>query len=152
MPHAREKILERLQKALRDERLALYCYDIQCEEARLAGHAGLASRLEILSRSHARHVELIAARVRELGGVPQVFTPPNEMLERFRVLPRQDLCLALEHDLRTEDTQVETYGTLAVQSDARTAHLCETLTQDDLRHVDWLREELVRGRKLDPPE
>jgi bacterioferritin (cytochrome b1) len=151
MPNAREKILDRLLKALRDERLTCHCYRVHCEEARRAGHGHVAERLAALGAGHDRHAVLLAARIRDLGGEPRDEEPPPEVIERFRDLPRTDLCRAIEHDLKTEDTQLNAYSTLAEQSDERTAELLRLLTDDDRHHAAWLREELARGWKLDPP-
>lgn len=149
MPKDREKILDRLHAALKDERVSAFNYHLQADEMRRLGRVNIARHLEAIAADHEEHGAGVEERIRALGGEPQAFTPPPEMLARFRELPKKDLCLALEHDLKAEDTEIETYTTLAEQSDGATSAACARFTNDDRGHAAWLRREIVRGMHLD---
>lgn len=149
MPKDREKILDRLQVALRDERLTVFCYSVQADEVESTGHFRLANQLRNIAADHQRHIEWVKERILELGGEPRNFNPPPDLELRIRCLPAQDLCTALEHDLKAEDTEIESYQTLAGQSDSNTADICDQCTLEDRKHAAWLREQLIKGMNLE---
>lgn len=148
MRRDREKILDRLHVALKDERLSACCYRVQAEETRKSGRHGIADHLEAIAADHEHHILLVEERIRALGGEPQEFVPPRDLIERVRHQPREDLCIALEHDLKAEDTEIETYQTLANQTDGNTSEFFASVTEEDRAHVEWLRQELVHGLEL----
>src|SRR5690606_23601829 len=120
MPNDRDKVLDRLQAVLKDEYLSSFCYQLHAEESRNAGHDRLARRLESIAADHQRHIQAIRGRIQAMGAAPRDYTPPQAVIARLRNLPKQDLCMALEHDLKAEDTEIESYATLAQQTDANT--------------------------------
>jgi bacterioferritin (cytochrome b1) len=149
MPNDRDKVLDRLQAVLKDEHLSAFCYQVHAEESRAMGHERLARRLEAIASDHQRHIQALRTKITTLGAEPRDFTPPPAVEERMRNLPRHDLCMALEHDLKSEDTEIEAYATLAQQTDEHTAEMCNRITHDDREHAAWLRDELVRGLNLE---
>ena len=149
MSKDRDKILDRLQVALRDEHLTVFCYLVQADEVESSGHFRLANRLRTIGAHHRRHIEWVEERILELGGHPRSFVPPPDLATRMRCLPAHDLCTALEHDLKAEDTEIESYQTLAGQSDCNTAEMCEQATSEDREHVEWLRIQLISGLRLE---
>lgn len=148
MRRDREKILDRLHVALKDERLSACCYRVQADETRKTGRRTIADHLDAIAADHEHHIQLVEERIRALGGVPQEFVPPHDLIERVRNQPRENLCIALEHDLKAEDTEIETYQVLAKQTDGETSNVFEAVTSEDRAHVDWLRKELVHGLQL----
>lgn len=144
----REKILDRLHVALKDERLSACCYRVQADETRKTGRRAIADHLDAIAGDHEKHIAIVEERIRALGGEPQEFKPPGDLIERVRNLPRENLCVALEHDLKAEDTEIETYQVLAKQTDGETSDVFEIVTAEDRAHVEWLRQELVHGLQL----
>lgn len=144
MSDDRHKIVDRLQSTLRNEYIAATCYERHAEYARTLARYALAESLDAMATDHKQHIERISARIRELGGSPTGFDPPEEMLEKMGCLPKDDFCHALEQDLRFEDTEIEDYQILVRQSDERTASLCGQNIRDDREHLRWLRDQVVR--------
>ncbi len=152
MPDDRQRILQRLQSALRNEHLSAASYEMHAERARTLQRKDIARTLLDMAASHKGHIRSLETRIRELGGEPAPIPDPNHTLASRNHANDPDLCLALEQDLKAEDTEIEEYEILARQSDEQTSEICHHNIEEDRRHLDWLREQLIRGRNLDSVE
>jgi bacterioferritin (cytochrome b1) len=140
----RERILNRLQAALRHERLAAACYRNHAKRAAGLEQPAIAERLAIMANVHATHAQRLTVRIEELGGKASPVNGAESVVNDNSCEDGQiDLAEALEHDLRLEDTEIEEYEILSGQSDDRTAELCEGHIREDKENLQWLREQVV---------
>lgn len=152
MPDDRQRIIQRLQSALRNEHLSVGCYDVHAKTATELRYLDMAATLRRMGDAHRRHIIRLERRIRELGGEPTIYHLAEIMQQNHGCVTEKDILLALEQDLKAEDTQVEEYHVLAQQSDAATADMCAQYIEEDQAHLRWLRDQVLRLNHWDPDE
>jgi len=138
------KVLEELNKALREELTAVNQYFLHAEMCENWGYNKLAEYIKKQSIGEMKHAEALMERILFLDGTPSM--QPMELTVGANVQKM------IESDLALEISAVKQYNA-AVQiatelKDNGTRDLLVILLKDEEDHVDWLEAQLHQIREL----
>jgi len=138
------KVVEELNKALREELTAVNQYFLHAEMCENWGYNKLADYIKKQSIGEMKHAEALLERILFLDGTPSM--QPMELTVGANVQKM------IESDLALEISAVEQYNA-AVQiatelKDNGTRDLLVILLKDEEDHVDWLEAQLHQIREL----
>jgi len=138
------KVLEELNKALREELTAVNQYFLHAEMCENWGYNKLAEYIKKQSIGEMKHAEALMERILFLDGTPSM--QPMELTVGANVQKM------IESDLALEISAVKQYNA-AVQiatemKDNGTRDLLVVLLKDEEDHVDWLEAQLHQIREL----
>ena len=138
------KVLEELNKALREELTAVNQYFLHAEMCENWGYNKLAEYIKKQSIGEMKHAEALMERILFLDGTPSM--QPMELTVGANVQKM------IESDLALEISAVKQYNA-AVQiatelKDNGTRDLLVVLLKDEEDHVDWLEAQLHQIKEL----
>jgi bacterioferritin len=138
------KVIEELNKALREELTAVNQYFLHAEMCENWGYNKLADYIKKQSLGEMKHAEALMERILFLDGTPSM--QPMELTIGGNVQKM------IESDLALEISAVKQYNA-AVQiatelKDNGTRDLLVVLLKDEEDHVDWLEAQLHQIREL----
>jgi len=132
------KVLQELNKALREELTAINQYFVHAEMCENWGYHKLSAYIKKQSMGEMKHAEALLERVLFLEGAPAMEPMKLNIGDTVRQM--------LESDLKLELSAVEQYNQairLATeQGDNGSRDLLLTLLKDEEGHVDWLEAQL----------
>jgi bacterioferritin len=132
------RVIEHLNKALREELTAINQYFVHAEMCHNWGYHRLGVRIRKQSIDEMRHAEAIIERLLFLDATPAMEPLPLKVGQNVR--------LQLESDLGLEHGAVRSYNeAIAVArgaADNTSRDLFERLLKDEEGHVDWLEAQL----------
>ncbi len=138
------KVLDQLNKALREELTAINQYFVHAEMAENWGYEKLASYIKKQSIDEMKHAETLMERILFLDGTPQ--------MEPLALTIGQNVKAQLESDLKLEISAVAMYNEaiqIAVDNkDNGSRDLFVKLLKDEEDHVDWLEAQLHQIKEL----
>jgi len=138
------KVIEELNKALREELTAINQYFLHAEMCENWGYSRLSEYIKMQSIGEMKHAEVLIERILFLDGSPSM--KPLELTIGKNV---QEL---LQSDLDLEVSAVKQYNAaiqIAVeQKDNGSRDLLVTLLKDEEGHVDWLEAQMHLIKEL----
>ncbi|HTV60324.1 MAG TPA: bacterioferritin [Verrucomicrobiae bacterium] len=138
------KVVEELNKALREELTAINQYFLHAEMCENWGYRKLAEFIKKQSIGEMKHAEALLERILFLDG-----TPTMEPLKLSVGATVRDM---IEADLKLETSAVAQYNAavqLAMeQKDNGSRDLLVTLLKDEEDHVDWLEAQLHQIKEM----
>jgi bacterioferritin len=138
------KVIEQLNKALREELTAINQYFLHAEMCENWGYRKLSRFIKKQSIGEMKHAEKLIERILFLDGTPS--------LEPLKLTVGGSVRQAIESDLNLELSAVSEYNTaiqIAVQEqDNGTRDLLVVLLKDEESHVDWLESQLHQINEL----
>jgi bacterioferritin len=138
------RVIEELNKALREELTAINQYFLHAEMCENWGYNKLSAYIKKQSISEMKHAEVLIERILFLDGTPS--------MEPLRLTVGSSVRQVIESDLNLELSAVSAYNK-AVQiamdeSDNGTRDLLVILLKDEEGHVDWLESQLHQINEL----
>jgi bacterioferritin len=138
------KVIDELNKALREELTAINQYFLHAEMCENWGYNKLADYIKKQSIGEMKHAEALMERILFLDGVPT--------MEPLELKVGGNVQKMIESDLALEVSAVKQYNA-AVQiatelKDNGTRDLLVVLLKDEEDHVDWLEAQLHQIREL----
>jgi bacterioferritin len=138
------KVIEQLNKALREELTAINQYFLHAEMCENWGYRKLSGFIKKQSIGEMKHAEKLIERILFLDGTPS--------LEPLKLTVGGSVRQAIESDLNLELSAVSEYNAaiqIAVQEqDNGTRDLLVVLLKDEESHVDWLESQLHQINEL----
>jgi bacterioferritin len=132
------KVLDHLNKGLREELTAINQYFVHAEMCHNWGYHGLGSHIRKQSIDEMKHAEALIERVLFLDATPTMEPMPLNIGPNVRK--------QLESDLGLEHGAVRSYNEAIAAcreaGDNTSRELFERLLKDEEGHVDWLEEQL----------
>jgi len=133
-----EKVIEQLNRALREELTAINQYFIHSEMDENWGYDKLAGYIKKLSIEEMKHAEKLIERILFLDGKPT--------MEPLALAIGSNVKEMLEHDLKLEIGAVALYNeasrTAFENADNGSRDLFVSLLKDEEGHADWLEAQL----------
>jgi len=133
-----EKVLEQLNRALREELTAINQYFVHAEMDENWGYDRLAERIKKTSIAEMKHAEALIERILFLDGTPT--------MEPLALDIGKDVKAALAADLKAELAAVALYNEAAKIATENMDHgsrdLFVKLLRDEEGHVDWYEAQL----------
>ncbi|MGD1212585.1 MAG: bacterioferritin [Candidatus Acidiferrales bacterium] len=138
------KVIEELNKALREELTAINQYFVHAEMCENWGYHKLSAYIKKQSIDEMKHAEVLIERILFLDGSPS--------MEPLKLSVGTSVRQALENDLQLELSAVKQYN-LAVQiateqKDNGSRDLLVALLKDEESHVDWLEAQAHQIKEL----
>ncbi|MGD0955675.1 MAG: bacterioferritin [Candidatus Acidiferrales bacterium] len=138
------KVLEELNKALREELTAINQYFVHAEMCENWGYHRLSEFIKKQSIGEMKHAESLIERILFLDGTPN--------MEPLKLSVGTSVRQALENDLQLELSAVKQYN-LAVkiateEADNGSRDLLVVLLKDEESHVDWLEAQVHQIKEL----
>lgn len=138
------KVIEELNKALREELTAINQYFLHAEMVENWGYQKLSDSIKKQSIGEMKHAEVLMERILFLDGAPTM--KPLELTVGKNV---QEM---LQSDLDLELGAVKDYNAAiqvaVAEKDNGSRDLFVTLLKDEEEHVDWLEEQLHMIKEL----
>jgi bacterioferritin len=138
------KVLEQLNKALREELTAINQYFLHAEMCENWGYEKLSEYIKMQSIGEMKHAEVLMERILFLDGTPTM--KPLELTVGKNV---QEM---IQSDLDLEISAVKDYNTaiqIAVEEkDNGSRDLFVALLKDEEGHVDWLEAQIHQIKEL----
>ena len=138
------KVLEQLNKALREDLTAINQYFVHAEMAENWGYEKLSSYVKKQSIDEMKHAETLLERILFLDGIPQ--------MEPLALSVGQNVKAQIENDLKLEINAVAMYNEaihVAVENkDNGSRDLFVKLLKDEEEHVDWLEAQLHQIKEM----
>jgi bacterioferritin len=132
------RVLEHLNKALREELTAINQYFVHAEMCHNWGYHALGAHIRKQSIDEMRHAEALIERILFLDSTPTMEPMPLNIGQSVRK--------QLESDLGLEQGAVQSYNEAITASreaaDNTSRELFERLLKDEEGHVDWLEAQL----------
>jgi bacterioferritin len=138
------KVLEELNKALREELTAINQYFVHAELCESWGYHKLSAYIKKQSIDEMKHAEVLIERILFLDGSPS--------MEPLKLSVGTSVRQALENDLQLELSAVKQYNAaiqIAMeQKDNGSRDLFVALLKDEESHVDWLEAQVHQIKEL----
>lgn len=138
------KVIEELNKALREELTAINQYFLHAEMCENWGYRKLAEFIKKQSIGEMKHAEALLERILFLDGAPT--------MEPLKLSVGATVRDMIEADLRLETSAVAQYNAaiqLAMElKDNGSRDLLVTLLKDEESHVDWLEAQLHQIKEM----
>jgi bacterioferritin len=135
----RQKVIEALNQALKEELGAINQYFIHAEMCEHWHYDRLGDLIRKQSIDEMKHAEALIERILFLNGSPS-------MMEPMQITIGPNVKAQLESDLALEFGAVKMYNraveTAREESDNASRELFERLLKDEEQHVDWLEAQL----------
>jgi bacterioferritin len=132
------KVIEQLNRALREELTAINQYFVHAEMCENWGYDKLARSIKKQSIDEMKHAEKLLERILFLDGQPS--------MEPLALSIGSNVKLMIEHDLKLEVGAVALYNEAAriafENSDNGSRDLFVNLLKDEEEHADWLEAQL----------
>ena len=133
------KVIEQLNKALREELTAINQYFLHAEMMENWGYKGLSAYTRKESIEEMRHAEALIERILYLDGAPT-------LSELFPLCIGNTVQQQLENDLQLEYTAVKRLNdgikASVAAGDNGSRELMEKILLDEEQHIDWLEGQL----------
>lgn len=134
-----EKVIARLNLALKSELTAVHQYILDAEMCDNWGYARLAAHIKKQAIDEMKHAERLIERILFLEGTP-------EMGGQFQIRPGSGVKAIFEHQLQMELDAVREYNESArvcvEAADNGSKELFDGLLQDEEQHTDYLETQL----------
>ena len=138
------KVIEELNRALREELTAINQYFLHAEMCENWGYERLSSFIKKQSIGEMKHAEALLERILFLDGIPA--------MEPLALTIGSNVQEMLESDLRLEINAVAMYNTAVKvafeNADNGSRDLFVTLLKDEEEHVDWLEAQLHQIKEI----
>jgi bacterioferritin len=138
------KVLQELNKALRDELTAINQYFVHAEMCENWGYHKLSGYIKKQSMGEMKHAEALLERILFLEGVPA--------MEPMKLTLGDTVRRMIENDLKLELSAIEQYNRairLATeQADNGSRDLLVVLLKDEEGHADWLEAQLHQMEEM----
>ena len=138
------KVIEQLNRALREELTAINQYFLHAEMCEAWGYSGLAHNIKMQSIGEMKHAEKIMERILFLDGVPNMEPLALNIGASVREM--------IESDLKLEVEAVTMYNEMVQvayeQKDNGSRDLFVELLKDEEEHVDWLEAQAHQIKEL----
>ena len=132
------KVLQELNKALREELTAINQYFVHAEMCENWGYHKLSGYIKKQSIGEMKHAEALLERVLFLEGAPA--------MEPLKLTLGESVKQMIEHDLKLELSAVQQYNqairVATEQGDNGSRDLLVVLLKDEEEHADWLEAQL----------
>jgi len=132
------KVLQELNKALREELTAINQYFVHAEMCENWGYHKLSGYIKKQSFGEMKHAEALLERVLFLEGAPA--------MEPLKLTLGESVKQMIEHDLKLELSAVQQYNqairVATEQGDNGSRDLLVVLLKDEEVHADWLEAQL----------
>lgn len=132
------KVLQELNKALREELTAINQYFVHAEMCENWGYHKLSGYIKKQSIGEMKHAEALLERVLFLEGAPA--------MEPLKLTLGESVKQMIEHDLKLELSAVQQYNqairVATEQGDNGSRDLLVVLLKDEEGHADWLEAQL----------
>ena len=132
------KVLQELNKALREELTAINQYFVHAEMCENWGYHKLSGYIKKQSIGEMKHAEALLERVLFLEGAPA--------MEPLKLTLGESVKQMIEHDLKLELSAVQQYNqairVATEQGDNGSRDLLVVLLKDEEEHADWLESQL----------
>jgi bacterioferritin len=138
------KVIEELNKALREELTAINQYFVHSEMCENWGYNKLSKYIKKQSIDEMKHAEALIERILFLDGTPT--------MDPLKLTVGASVRQVIESDLNLELSAVEQYNAAVQialeQKDNGTRDLLVELLKDEESHVDWLESQLHQINEL----
>lgn len=132
------KVLQELNKALREELTAINQYFVHAEMCENWGYHKLSGYIKKQSIGEMKHAEALLERILFLEGAPA--------MEPLKLTLGDSVKQMIEHDLKLELSAVQQYNqavrVATEQADNGSRDLLVVLLKDEEEHADWLEAQL----------
>ncbi len=138
------RVIEELNRALREELTAINQYFIHAEMCESWGYARLSKEIKMQSIGEMKHAEKLIERILFLDGTPS--------MEPMALNIGQNVKQQLENDMKLELNAVEMYNKAVTiareENDNGSRELLEKLVMDEEQHVDYLETQLHQIKEM----
>jgi bacterioferritin len=138
------KVIEELNKALREELTAINQYFLHAEMCENWGYTKLSEYIKKQSIGEMKHAEALLERILFLDGVPT--------MEPLKLTVGSTVREMIEADLKLEVSAVGQYNTAVhiatEQNDNGSRDLLVDLLKDEEGHVDWLEAQVHQMKEM----
>lgn len=138
------KVLQELNKALREELTAINQYFVHAEMCENWGYHKLSAYIKKQSIGEMKHAEALLERILFLEGTPA--------MEPMKLTLGDTVRRMIEHDLKLELSAVEQYNNavrvVTEHADNGSRDLLVALLKDEEGHADWLEAQLHQMEEM----
>ncbi|MBC7097522.1 bacterioferritin [Candidatus Bipolaricaulota bacterium] len=140
-----ERLLEELNRRLREELSAINQYFVHAEECEDWGYVRLAKAIKARAITEMRHAEALIERILFLEGKPIVSElGPIRIGEDVKAIHEADL----ESEYAADRAYNETIKLAQEVGDNATKVLLEGILKDEEEHVDWIEAQLEQIKQM----